>query len=113
MKSGITVAFVGFVLGLVLGTALFGPIGGIVGAILGSILGFVIVMPIAVSYAYESAKTPFAVECPETHRDVQITLDPKKAGRAEFWNRKKKIETCTRFDGPPNCDQECLDQTDL
>jgi hypothetical protein len=113
MKSGRIGAVVGLTLGLIVGTALFGPIGGVVGLLLGSVLGFVIVTPLAVSYVKEMSKTPFAVQCPETHMDVKVTLDPKKAARAELWNRRQEIQTCTRVNGKPHCDEKCLEQIGL
>lgn len=113
MKSGIGGALIGLVLGLVLGTALFGPIGGAVGVILGSALGFLIVTPLVVAYVSEAAKQPFIVNCPETQRDAEVTFDPKQAARAELWNRKKQIATCSRYGGHPDCDEECVEQVEL
>lgn len=113
MKSGMIGAFVGLVLGLMIGTALFGPLGGAVGGIFGVVLGFLIVTPVAVWIVSETAKKPFLVKCPETHEEVQVTLDPNRAGRAQLWNRRQRIETCSRFDGPPNCDEDCVDQLDI
>jgi hypothetical protein len=113
MKSGTIGALVGFILGLVVGTALFGPLGGAVGGILGVVLGFFIVTPLVVVYVREMAKKPFFVKCPETHEDLQVTLNPEQAGRAVLWNRPQRIETCSRFDGPPNCDEDCVDQIDI
>jgi hypothetical protein len=113
MKNGIIGAFVGFILGLITGTALFGPLGGAVGVILGTVFGFLIVTPLAVLFVSEAAKTPFSVNCPETHQDVQVTLDPKQAGRAELWNRRQRIAKCTRFDGPPTCDEDCVGQLNI
>jgi hypothetical protein len=113
MRSGFVGAFVGLIVGLVVGTALFGPLGAIVGIVLGPIVGFFIVTPVAVSSVKLAAKKPITVTCPETHEDVQITLDPKDAAHAEMWNQKKHIETCTRFDGPVDCEEECLTQVDL
>ncbi len=64
--------------------------------------------PLTVAYVRETAKKPFVVECPETHNDVRVTLNPDEAARAELWNRKQKIETCSRFGGPPDCDEACV-----
>jgi hypothetical protein len=113
MKSGLIGASVGLFLGLILGTALFGPIGGAVGIVLGSIMGFSIVTPVAVAYVNQATKKPFTVECPETHREVEVTLNSKRATRAELWNKRQRIETCSRFDGPPDCDEACVDKLDL
>lgn len=113
MKRGMIGALVGLVVGAMLGTALFGPIGGAVGIVIGAMLGFLTLTPLIVWYASETAKTPFVVECPETHADTQVTLDPKRAGRAAFWNRTPKIESCERFGGPPDCNEECASQLDL
>ena len=113
MKSGFVGAFVGLIVGLVVGTALFGPLGAIVGIVLGPIVGFFIITPMTVSSVKLAAKKPFTVTCPETHKEVQITLDPEQAASATLWNRKQKITTCTRFIGPPDCDEECLTQVDL
>jgi len=113
MNSGKIGALVGFVIGLMAGTALFGPLGAVIGGFLGAVAGFGIVTPLAVGFAKDAARRPISVECPETHREVQVTLDPEAAGRAELWNRRQRIETCTRFDGPPNCDQACVDQLEF
>ena len=113
MKSGLVGALVGLIIGLVVGTALFGPLGGAAGVIVGTALGFLIVTPLAVSFVSEAAKKPFFVNCPETHEEVQVTLDPKQAARAELWNQRQRIATCTRFNGPPTCDEDCLGQLDI
>ena len=113
MKNGMIGAVVGLVLGLVIGTALFGPLGGAVGLVSGTLLGFLLVTPLTVWFVRETAKTPFLVKCPETHEDVQVTLDPKRAARAELWNRPQHIETCSRFGGAPNCDQECVGDLEI
>ena len=113
MKSGMKGALAGLILGLIVGTALFGPLGGIVGVIFGAILGFFIVTPLVVAYVNQAAKKPLKVECPETHKEVQVTLDPKQAARAELWNRRQRIETCSRFDGPPDCDEECVEHLEI
>jgi len=110
MKSGTIGALVGFIVGLVIGTALFGPLGGGVGIVVGTVLGFLIVTPMSVLLVRDSAKEPFIVECPETHDEVEVTLDPTQAARAELWNRRQRIATCSRFDGPPKCDEDCVDQ---
>lgn len=113
MKTGIKGAFAGLIMGLVFGTALFGPLGGAVGIVLGAALGFAIMTPLTVAYVRETTRKPLVVECPETREDVQVTLDPDKAARAEFWNRRQKIETCSRFDGPPDCDEACAKQLEI
>ena len=113
MKSGFVGAFVGLIVGLVVGTALFGPLGAIVGIVLGPIVGFFIVTPVVVSSVKLAANKPITVTCPETHEDVQITLDPEAAGNAELWNRKQHVATCSRFEDEPDCDEECLTQVDL
>jgi hypothetical protein len=113
MKRGILGALVGFILGLTIGTALFGPLGGAVGAIFGLVSGFFIVTPLVVVSVSEAAKKPFLVKCPETHEEVQVTLNPKRAAHAELWNRRQRIETCSRFNGPPNCDEGCVGQLDI
>ena len=113
MKTGMKGALAGLIVGLIIGTALFGPLGGAVGVVLGSLLGFLIMTPLAVAYVREATKKPVVVECPETHKDVRVTLDPKQAGRAELWNRPQKIETCSRFGGPPDCDEECVKDLEI
>jgi hypothetical protein len=113
MKSGMIGALVGLFVGAMIGTALFGPIGGVVGIAVGTLLGFLILTPLVVWFAQETAKTPFVVTCPETRADTKVTLDPKEAGRAALWNKKQRIETCERFDGPPDCEEECSGQLDI
>ena len=95
MKNGMIGAVVGLLMGLMVGTGLFGPIGGAVGAILGTVLGFLIVIPLTVIFVRMAAKDPFPVTCPETHEEELVTLDPNQAGRAELWNRRKRIKTCS------------------
>jgi len=113
MKTGMIGALCGLILGLIVGTGLFGPLGGAVGIVFGSLLGFFIVTPLSVWLVGETAKKPLVVECPETHKDVKVTLDPKSAARAELWNRRQKIETCSRFDGPPDCDEKCVGDLEI
>jgi hypothetical protein len=113
MKSGMIGALGGLILGMIIGTALFGPLGGAVGIVLGAILGFFLVTPLSVWFVRETAKRPLVVECPETKRDVTVTLEPGAAARAELWNRRQKIETCSRFGGPPDCDEECVDRLEI
>ena len=110
MKAGMVGAFVGVVIGAILGTAVLGPLGGAVGIVLGGFFGFLIVTPLSVLFVRDAAKTPFVVNCPETHQDVEVTLDPKEATRAELLNRPQHIETCTRVGGKPDCDEACLEQ---
>jgi len=113
MKSGMIGALIGLLVGAMIGTALFGPIGGVVGIVVGAVLGFLILTPLVVWYVREIAKTPFLVKCPETRAETEVTLDPKQAGRAALFNRPQRIETCSRFDGPPDCKEECVEQLDL
>jgi len=113
MKAGMIGAIVGLFVGAMIGTALFGPIGGAVGITVGSVLGFFILTPLVVWYVRETSKQPFTVTCPETRAETQVTLDPKEAGHAALWNQPQRIETCSRFDGPPDCKEECVDQLDL
>jgi len=110
MKKGLIGGFAGLLMGLVIGMALFGPIGGAVGGVLGLILGFLIVTPVAVLSARDMAQEPFYVECPETHQMVEVTLDPDKAGRAELWNKRQRILTCSRVEGQPHCHEGCVGQ---
>ncbi|NIM01657.1 MAG: hypothetical protein GTN89_12670 [Acidobacteria bacterium] len=113
MKTGLKGAIAGLIVGLIFGTALFGPIGGVVGVILGSLLGFAIMTPLTVAYVRQAARQPLVVECPETHTNMRVTLDPDKAAKAELWNRKQKIETCSRFGGPPDCDEACAKDLEI
>jgi len=113
MKNGIIGALVGLLIGLMIGTALFGPTGGGVGAILGAVLGLLIVTPLSVVLAHMTAKDAFSVTCPETHEEVQVTLDPKQVGRAELLNQRKRIATCSRVNGRPDCPEDCIDQIDI
>ena len=113
MKKGLIGGLAGLLVGLVVGMALFGPVGGAVGGILGLILGFLIVTPVAVLAARDMAQQPFHVECPETHRMVEVTLDPGKASRAELWNRRQRIATCTRVNGQPHCHEGCVEQLEI
>jgi xanthosine utilization system XapX-like protein len=113
MKKGLIGGFAGLLVGLVIGMALFGPIGGAVGGVLGLILGFLIVTPVAVLSARAIAQEPFYVECPETHRMVEVTLDPDKACRAELWNKRQRILTCSRVEGQPHCHEGCVGQLEI
>ncbi len=113
MKSGIGGAFLGSILGLMLGGAMFGPLGSAVGILFGAVVGFVIMTPLSVAAVGQAAKTPFTVKCPETGEDVEITLDSREAARAEFWNRRQNIETCSRFRGRPTCDQACVGDLEI
>jgi len=110
MKTGMIGALVGLIMGLVIGAAFFGPLGGAVGAICGGLMGFLIVTPLSVLFASDVARFPFFVKCPETHEEEEVTLDPKQAGRAELWNLRQRIATCSRFGGPPSCNEDCVTQ---
>jgi hypothetical protein len=80
-----------------------------------SLLGVVLLVVSGVAlYTYLHFRGARFVKCPETHAITAVTVDAGDAAlSAAIGNPQLHLSQCTRFEGTPTCDQECLRQIEF
>ena len=65
-------------------------------------------------YTYLHFRGPRFVKCPETQTVTAVTVDAADAAfAAAIGNPHLHLSQCTRFEGVPTCDQNCLRQIEF